>query len=85
MLSSGRQPPDLQGVSLAPRIRKIAAMAVAPPTATKDRRNNLITPSLVPCCKTPLVGLTGFEPVTSPLSGVRSNLLSYSPVDCPQE
>jgi hypothetical protein len=26
-----------------------------------------------------LVGLTGFEPVTSPLSGVRSNLLSYRP------
>ena len=27
------------------------------------------------------VGLAGFEPATSPLSGVRSNRLSYSPVD----
>ena len=28
-----------------------------------------------------VVGLAGFEPATSPLSGVRSNRLSYSPVD----
>ena len=27
------------------------------------------------------VGLAGFEPATSPLSGVRSNRLSYSPAD----
>ena len=27
-----------------------------------------------------MVGLTGFEPVTSPLSGVRSNQLSYRPI-----
>ncbi len=27
------------------------------------------------------VGLAGIEPATSPLSGVRSNRLSYSPVD----
>ncbi len=31
-------------------------------------------------CWERLVGLTGFEPVTSPLSGVRSNLLSYRPI-----
>ena len=27
-----------------------------------------------------LVGLNGFEPTTSPLSGVRSNQLSYRPI-----
>jgi hypothetical protein len=27
-----------------------------------------------------MVGLRGFEPLTSPLSGVRSNQLSYRPV-----
>ena len=27
------------------------------------------------------VGLAGIEPATSPLSGVRSNRLSYSPAD----
>ncbi len=26
-----------------------------------------------------MVGLSGFEPLTSPLSGVRSNQLSYRP------
>ncbi|CCM62288.1 hypothetical protein BN381_100175 [Candidatus Microthrix parvicella RN1] len=28
------------------------------------------------------MGLAGFEPATSPLSGVRSNQLSYSPGLC---
>ncbi len=28
----------------------------------------------------PIVGLSGFEPLTSRLSGVRSNQLSYKPV-----
>jgi hypothetical protein len=27
-----------------------------------------------------MVGLSGFEPLTSPLSGVRSNQLSYRPM-----
>ena len=27
-----------------------------------------------------MVGLNGFEPATSPLSGVRSNQLSYRPI-----
>ena len=31
------------------------------------------------CCPEILVGLGGFEPPTSPLSGVRSNQLSYRP------
>ena len=30
-----------------------------------------------------MVGLRGFEPLTSPLSGVRSNQLSYRPVPRP--
>ena len=29
--------------------------------------------------RSPVVGLGGFEPPTSPLSGVRSNQLSYRP------
>ena len=33
----------------------------------------------VPCLRKKLVGLGGFEPPTSPLSGVRSNQLSYRP------
>ena len=36
--------------------------------------SNLVTPS-----SANLVGLGGFEPPTSPLSGVRSNQLSYRP------
>ena len=32
------------------------------------------------CCAN-LVGLSGLEPPTSPLSGVRSNHLSYKPVE----
>ncbi len=32
--------------------------------------------------KQKLVGLGGFEPPTSPLSGVRSNQLSYRPAGC---
>ena len=36
--------------------------------------------SWVPCLKTgKVVGLSGLEPPTSRLSGVRSNLLSYKP------
>ncbi len=31
--------------------------------------------------ETNLVGLSGLEPPTSPLSGVRSNHLSYKPVE----
>ena len=30
-----------------------------------------------------VVGLSGVEPLTSPLSGVRSNQLSYRPFGCP--
>ena len=32
------------------------------------------------CFKAPLVGLSGLEPPTSRLSGVRSNRLSYKPI-----
>ena len=32
-----------------------------------------------PASREELVGLSGFEPPTSPLSGVRSNQLSYKP------
>ena len=31
-----------------------------------------------------MVGLGGFEPPTSPLSGVRSNQLSYRPIAMPE-
>ena len=42
-----------------------------------------ITCSLKPLqiCRANLVGLSGLEPPTSPLSGVRSNHLSYKPVE----
>ena len=43
------------------------------PTITK-RDGYILDLSLV------MVGLVGFEPTTSPLSGVRSNLLSYRPI-----
>ena len=45
-------------------------------------RQALYQLSYVPTVSTPtlsLVGLPGLEPGTSPLSGVRSNQLSYSP------
>ena len=41
-------------------------------------KNQLIKPTSH-CIYYNLVGLGGFEPPTSPLSGVRSNQLSYRP------
>ncbi len=62
--------------------------------AMRDRTADLLNAnqalsqlSYSPVCVTPkpsgddLVGLGGFEPPTSPLSGVRSNQLSYRPND----
>ena len=67
----------------------MAAMAAAPARATNALRR-IFTISILTIPKhsaTGLigqnlrnsVGLAGFEPATSPLSGVRSNRLSYSP------
>ena len=65
---SSRHPPDWGGVPPLPRSRSAAATSVANPRAITARRIIFI------------VGLAGIEPATSPLSGVRSNQLSYSPV-----
>ena len=43
-----------------------------------DRFSSLLSPRNLPGC---LVGSSGLEPPTSCLSGMRSNLLSYEPVD----
>ncbi len=51
-------------------MRRAAATAAATLTAARARRMNCMN-----------VGLAGIEPATSPLSGVRSNRLSYSPAD----
>ena len=62
---SSRQPPRSGAGALPPRSRIAAAAAPARNIANSAR---LFT-----------VGLAGIEPATSPLSGVRSNRLSYSP------
>ena len=49
------------------------------PTASRVRFSHEITSDVFLPAKT-LVGLSGLEPPTSRLSGVRSNRLSYKPV-----
>ena len=64
---SSRHPPVRGGATPDPRSRTAAATSAPMPMATMARRIIFI------------VGLAGIEPATSPLSGVRSNQLSYSP------
>ena len=63
-------PPDRRAVPAPPRRRSTPATAADTETAARAR--------LITCMD---VGLAGIEPATSPLSGVRSNRLSYSPAD----
>src|SRR5205085_6775750 len=63
---SSRQPPRWGLAALPPRSRTRAAATPARAMANRARRFMM-------------VGLAGIEPATSPLSGVRSNRLSYSP------
>ena len=59
-------------------------LALRPPTAISVRRTivSAVAAARVLICHSAgrCVGLAGIEPATSPLSGVRSNRLSYSPV-----
>ena len=63
----GRQPPRRVACSVLPLTRSTAAAATAMPRTVITRRMNC------------MVGLTRVELVTSSLSGMRSNQLSYSP------
>ena len=86
---SSRQPPPCRGGSVEPRKR--STRPTSPPMATAAaarRRPRTVPPRRVACrTRVPrgpdgtagMVGLAGIEPATSPLSGVRSNRLSYSP------
>ncbi len=73
--SRSRQPPVPGGTGAEPRSRSTAASTAPMPTAMVARR--------IPATLSPVlvVGLAGVEPATSPLSGVRSNQLSYSPAE----
>ena len=64
---SSRQPPRSGGTPPRPRRRMAPARMPASDNAVRARLNVFT------------VGLTGVEPVTSSLSGMRSNRLSYSP------
>ena len=89
---SSRQPPVWGGTPPWPRTLIAAATAMPAPMATNARRIKVIRPpptmppdavstgSHSPSHGVWCVGLAGVEPATSPLSGVRSNQLSYSPV-----
>ena len=57
---------DQDFTDLGVEVRRIACYASASTTTSSEI----------------LVGLGGFEPPTSPLSGVRSNQLSYRPKSC---
>ncbi len=80
---SSRHPPRCGGVPPVPRTRKMAAMIPAAPTATSARRISVTSAPGQDRGDGGLVGLAGIEPATSPLSGVRSNQLSYSPERVP--
>ena len=64
---TSRQPPCCGGTPPLPRKRRMPAMMLATDAARMTRRMNF------------MVGLTRIELVTSSLSGMRSNQLSYSP------
>jgi hypothetical protein len=68
---------------------RLSRVRLTPGGAREDRTPDLLRAkqalsrlSYGPCLGR-LVGLAGVEPATSPLSGVRSNQLSYRPVSHP--
>jgi hypothetical protein len=72
---SSRHPPCCNGTG-PPRLNRTPAAAMPASTRAKAPRRSALTGA------GPAVGLAGIEPATSPLSGVRSNRLSYSPGVC---
>ena len=77
---SNRRPPACKAGALPAELWPLITLAIEPSKQKTAPLSSLITS--FQHCNTAwwiLVGLGGFEPPTSPLSGVRSNQLSYRP------